>query len=67
MYHIDGECGDLEGEMVVFPKGANDDTLDSLAMQNDIAESPIDEYKQAVMKHQRAQRAERVAKNYGLK
>ena len=38
IFHIEGECADLEGEMAVFPKGAHDDTLDSAAMQNEIAE-----------------------------
>lgn len=45
VFHIEGECSDLEGEMAVFPKGANDDTLDALAYQNDIAEAPEDEIK----------------------
>jgi hypothetical protein len=66
IYHIDGECTDLEKEMVVFPKGANDDALDSAAMQNEIAEAPVDEFKQAILKHQREQRKGKIAKNYGL-
>jgi hypothetical protein len=40
VFHIIGECGDLEGEMATFPLGAYDNTLDSLAYQNDIAEPP---------------------------
>lgn len=40
VYHIEGECGDLEEEAVRFPKGVNDDTLDSAAYQNQIAERP---------------------------
>jgi len=66
IYHIEGECGDLEKEMVVFPKGAYDDTIDSLAMQLEIAESPVDQYKQAVIRHQREQRQKAVKKEYGL-
>lgn len=66
IFHIEGECGDLEKEMVVFPKGAHDDTLDSLAMQLEIAEAPIDEYKQAVLRQQREARKDIIQKNYGL-
>lgn len=40
IFHIEGECKDLEDEMAVFPKGAHDDTLDAAAMQNEIAEPP---------------------------
>lgn len=66
IYHIVGECRDLEGEMLVFPKGAHDDTLDSLAYQNDLALPVIDEVKQAVLKQQRAERVQNVAKEHGL-
>lgn len=40
IYHIEGECGDLEGELVRFPKGINDDTADSTAYQNQVAQKP---------------------------
>ena len=66
IYHIEGECGDLEKEMFVFPKGAHDDTLDALAMQLEIAESPIDDYKQAIMIHKRQERQKEVRREYGL-
>jgi hypothetical protein len=66
IFHIDGECRDLENELQVFPKGAHDDVIDSLAMQNEIAESPIDDYQQAIMRQQRQERAGKVAKGYGL-
>lgn len=66
IYHVEGECKDLTDEMMVFPKGAHDDVLDALAYQNDIAESPIDTYKQAIIRHQREQRKEGLKKNYGL-
>lgn len=66
VYHIDAECRDLEDQMYVFPKGANDDVLDALAMQNEIAESPVDDYAQAKMRHQREQRRETIQRNYGL-
>lgn len=66
VYHIVGECKDLEDEMIVFPKGAHDDTLDSSAYQNDIAKPPIDEYAYAVIRQQRAERVKDVAKKHGL-
>lgn len=40
IYHIENECGDLEEELVRFPKGTNDDTADSAAYQNQIADKP---------------------------
>lgn len=36
-----GNCNDLREEMRTFPRGMHDDTLDSLAMQEEIAEKPI--------------------------
>lgn len=38
IYHIKGECDGLEDELLSFPKGANDDEVDSLAYQDQIAE-----------------------------
>lgn len=66
IFHIDGECKDLENEMKVFPKGAHDDTLDSAAMQLEVAESPIDEYRQAIARQQREERKTQVSQRYGL-
>lgn len=66
IFHIDNDCHDLEKEMFVFPKGANDDTIDAFAMQLEIAESPIDEFKQAIMRQQREERRGAIQKNYGL-
>lgn len=66
IYHIVGECKDLIGEELVFPKGAHDDTLDALAYQNDIAEVPVDELEQARITYQRQRRAGDIAKGYGL-
>jgi len=40
IFHIEGECDDLEEEMLSFPKGSNDDVLDSCAYQLQIAEPP---------------------------
>lgn len=41
IFHIEGACDDLEGEALVFPKGANDDVLDSAAYQLQIAQPPV--------------------------
>ena len=43
VYHIVGECDDLEGEMRKFPRGKHDDCLDATAYQLQIAERPVDE------------------------
>lgn len=40
IYHITGECADLEEELIVFPKGVHDDCPDSEAYQLQIAEQP---------------------------
>lgn len=37
IYHIANECKDLEAEEIAFPRGTNDDILDSLAYQLQIA------------------------------
>jgi len=66
IYHISGECNDLTDELIVFPKGAHDDTIDALAYQNDIAEIPVDEQKLARVKAIRAKKADDVAKKHGL-
>lgn len=41
VYHIEGACEDLEGELVRFPKAKWDDLSDSLAYQMQIAERPF--------------------------
>lgn len=38
IYHIANECKDLEDEAVAFPRGTNDDILDSLAYQLQLAQ-----------------------------
>lgn len=40
VYHIVGECEDLEGEIRRFPRGKHDDCLDATAYQLQIAERP---------------------------
>jgi hypothetical protein len=64
--HIEGECKDLEDELKVFPKAAHDDVGDALAMQNEVAEAPISELKQAIMRQQREERKGTIKKGYGL-
>jgi hypothetical protein len=64
--HVENECRDLEDELKVFPKGAHDDVADSLAMQNEIAEAPINELQQAIQRHRREERKGTVQKGYGL-
>ena len=39
IYHV-GDCTDLEREMITFPRGMNDDVLDALAYQEQIAYKP---------------------------
>lgn len=39
--HIKDECTELEEELLTFPVGINDDVLDSLAYQTQIAEAPV--------------------------
>ena len=49
IYHIKNECDDLEGELLRFPLSKHDDTSDSSAYQDQIAQKPhpkdpFDEY-----------------------
>lgn len=41
IFHITGECKDLESEEIAFPKGKHDDCLDSLAYQLHVADQPV--------------------------
>lgn len=66
IFHIIGECKELEDEEVVFPKGAHDDTLDSLAYQNDIAKPPMNNRLQAQRVENRKEKAVKVAKSFGF-
>lgn len=43
IYHITGECKDLEEELVKFPKGLHDDVADATQYQNVVAEPPMRE------------------------
>jgi len=66
IYHIVGECADLEGQLKVFPKGANDDVPDALAMQNGVAEQPQTLYQHKVAVAQRQHRREHASKRAGM-
>ena len=37
IFHIEGQCGDLEEELLRFPKAAKDDVSDAAAYQSQIA------------------------------
>jgi hypothetical protein len=41
IFHIEGECEDLEEEQLRFPKGKNDDIVDALAYQEQIVQPPL--------------------------
>lgn len=41
MFHVTGQTSDLEKQLLQFPKGAEDDIIDSLAYQDQIAEAPF--------------------------
>lgn len=41
IFHVVGECNDLEEELIVFPKGVHDDCADSEAYQLQVAEQPF--------------------------
>lgn len=40
VFHIEGECADLEQEMFQFPMGLHDDILDAVAYQLQLADAP---------------------------
>lgn len=66
IFHIVGECDDLIDELIVFPKGANDDVIDALAYQNDIAQPPMGVRKKAEVTARRNQRREEIRRKHGL-
>jgi len=66
VFHIEGECKDLEDQLVVFPKGSKDDVIDALAYQNDIAEKPVSEYQRAIVRHERKERKASIERKHGL-
>jgi phage terminase large subunit-like protein len=42
IFHIDGECDDLENELLRFPKSKHDDVMDALAYGPQICAKPYD-------------------------
>jgi phage terminase large subunit-like protein len=42
IYHIEGECDDLENELLRFPRSKHDDVMDSLAYAPQICQKPYD-------------------------
>lgn len=49
VFHIKGECKDLESEALRFPKGVHDDVLDAVAYQQQIAVAPERQIKKDYM------------------
>lgn len=43
IFHLEGECDDLENEMVRFPLGDHDDAMDSLAYAPKLVERPYND------------------------
>ena len=58
IFHIEGQCSDLEEELLRFPKATKDDVSDAVAYQNQIAPNRVD------YKYQQAQ--QRQKKNVGI-
>jgi len=53
IWHIENECGDLEGEMLRFPKGKHDDLIDALAYQTQLVmPSLVDPIKQIILQQE---------------
>jgi hypothetical protein len=42
IYHIEGECEDLESELIRFPKSTHDDLSDALAYQNQLVQRVVE-------------------------
>jgi len=56
----------VEGENEFFANGILVHNCDALAMQNEVAFSELDEYQEARVESQRAERREEMQSNYGL-
>lgn len=41
IYHIDGQCFEMEPQLLRFPKGKEDDIIDALAYQDQVADVPF--------------------------
>ena len=46
IFHIKGECVDLEDDLLTFPRGLHDDVADATAYQLQIAEAPFNDTEQ---------------------
>lgn len=57
---------EIEDEHEFFANNILVHNCDALAMQNEIVEAPIDDYKLAILKHQREERKGAIQKGYGL-
>ena len=47
IYHIQGECEEMEEQLLKFPVGLHDDVIDSLQYQRFIVESPYQQVRQS--------------------
>lgn len=56
VFHIRGEAGDLEEEMLRFPRSVHDDVMDSAAYQVQIAEPPAGEEERIQIRVNRRQK-----------
>jgi predicted phage terminase large subunit-like protein len=66
VYLIEGECDDLESELLAFPKGTHDDVADACAYQIQLAEPPASERAMLLMEEREAQHAANVANRLGV-
>lgn len=41
IFHIDGECFELEPQLLRFPRGKEDDIMDAVAYQDQVADTPF--------------------------
>jgi hypothetical protein len=66
VYHLEGDCTDLEEELLAFPKGSNDDCADATAYQLQFAEAPASARTQAMLQEQDSNRAAQIGQRLGL-
>jgi len=66
IYHLEGDCNDLEEELLAFPKGTYDDCADATAYQVQLAEAPASARTQAMLQEQDSNRAAQIGQRLGL-
>lgn len=66
IYHIEGECDDLETELLAFPKGTNDDCADATAYQIQLAEAPASARDQLLFEHAQQESVAAASTRLGL-